>query len=69
MFMLLITHQLEKENKNLLATYYIYDIVKLIKIKKIKNNFKKTNPNSFSPAADASVNSSLDKPNSILNQF
>ena len=58
----------QKKNKNKLATYYIYDIVKCInnkrKIKTIleKNKIKIV----FHLAADASVNSSLDKPNSIL---
>ena len=61
----------QKKNKNKLATYYIYDIVKCInnkrKIKTIleKNKIKIV----FHLAADASVNSSLDKPNSILNQL
>lgn len=58
----------QKKNKNLFATYYIYDIVKLIKNpKKLKTILKKNKIKVvFHLAADASVNSSLDKPNSIL---
>ena len=58
----------QKKNKNKLATYYIYDIVKCIdNQKKIKNILKKNKiEDIFHLAADASVNSSLEKPNSIL---
>ena len=64
-----MTYQLaRKKNKNKLATYYIYDIVKCIdNQKKIKNILKKNKIEViFHLAADASVNSSLEKPNSIL---